>query len=409
MRVAYFTADFLSPSVTFIMNQVTGLLQRGIDIHVYCGLPKQRATSLEVFDRLGLQGRIHFWPESRSQAIRALGGMMRGKLRRLEPIRMRSLMPYYEGRVREDLLWRSAMVQQDPPADVLVAHFGNMALRMQELRDLGAIDAPLITFFHGSDMSRFVDQRGAKVYANLFEKGALMLPISELWQRKLLDLGCPPEKLLVHRMGVDLKLFEFRPRTLPPGTVAQLFSVARLTEKKGLTYALEAMHLLRAQRRDFHYHVVGDGPLRGSLERKLQEYELSDFVTLHGWKSQEEVALLLREMHVCLAPSVTAADGDQEGVPVALMEAMAAGIPVVSTWHSGIPELVKDKLSGALVPERDPEALCAAVAQVLNTTEKWPEMTQAARAIVDREFNIERLNDQLVQRLTAVATGRPVH
>ncbi len=124
---------------------------------------------------------------------------------------------------------------------------------------------------------------------------------------------------------------------------------------------------------------------------------------------QDEVAELLRDSHILLAPSVTAADGDQEGIPVALMEAMSLGMPVVSTYHSGIPELIQDGVSGFLVPEREVDALADRLQYLLEHPQRWPELGRAGRRAVEEHFNIDKLNDRLADIYQQLIGGESQH
>jgi colanic acid/amylovoran biosynthesis glycosyltransferase len=145
------------------------------------------------------------------------------------------------------------------------------------------------------------------------------------------------------------------------------------------------------------YGIVGDGPLRGEIEDLINELELKGHVRMYGWMKQEEIIELLKQSHVFLAPSVTSKEGDQEGIPVALMEAIAQGLPVLSTDHSGIPELVQDGTSGFLVPERDVEALANKLEYLVEHPEIWPELGKAGRDHVKKYYDIHKLNDRLVE------------
>ncbi len=175
-----------------------------------------------------------------------------------------------------------------------------------------------------------------------------------------------------------------------------------MVEKKGLEVGLRAFALLRRELPGATWHIVGDGPLRPHLEALRQQLSLADSVLLHGTLPHPEARRVLDQAHILVAPSVTAQDGDQEGIPVVIMEAMAAGLPVVSTRHSGIPELVEDGVTGLLVPERDPEALAQALRRLVLDAPGWPEMGRRGRAIVERDYNTRRLNDRLEQTLLQV-------
>jgi colanic acid/amylovoran biosynthesis glycosyltransferase len=188
-------------------------------------------------------------------------------------------------------------------------------------------------------------------------------------------------------MGVDTNKFIFKPRR--PGTDGRvrLLTIARLVEKKGVQYGVEAVARLQRHYPHLEYHIVGDGPLRSDLETQIQRLKMNDNVKLLGWKQQEEIVSLIAEADIFLAPSITAQDGDQEGIPVVLMEALAQGLPVLSTQHSG---------SGFLVPERDSAALAEKLTYLLQHSSLWAEMGQKGRAWVERYYDIHKLNDQLV-------------
>jgi colanic acid/amylovoran biosynthesis glycosyltransferase len=280
---------------------------------------------------------------------------------------------------------------------VLLCHFGPNGARMVELREAGLVQGRIATVFHGYDVSRHVARAGAAAYRELFERGDLFLPVSDYWRRRLVELGCPAERTVVHRMGIDLAKFPFTARRLAaPGEPVRLLTVARLVEKKGVEYAIRAVAALRRECGvPLRYQVIGGGPLRAPLERLVQELGVGDVVTLTGERDQDAVSRAMREAHVLLAPSVTASDGDMEGIPVVLMEAMASGLPVVSTRHSGIPELVAHDVSGLLVPERDVEALTAALRRMTGHPEQWAAMGRAGRDVVAREYDVGVLNARL--------------
>ena len=188
----------------------------------------------------------------------------------------------------------------------------------------------------------------------------------------------------------------------------RLATVGRLVEKKGVEQAIRAVSLLRRERPElaFTYRVAGDGPLRGHLEALIGSLGLQDCVTLLGACTGREVAALLEDSQLYLQPSVTAANGDMEGIPVSLMEAMAMGLPVLSTRHSGIPELVADGEAGFLVPERDIPALAARLADLAAEPSRWPAMGGAGRLAVEPGFDNDRLVDSLAGMLRELAAGR---
>jgi colanic acid/amylovoran biosynthesis glycosyltransferase len=131
-----------------------------------------------------------------------------------------------------------------------------------------------------------------------------------------------------------------------------------------------------------HYDVIGDGPLRRELEALASSLGLAGDVRFLGAATNAVVQDAMRQADLFVLPSVTAANGDEEGTPTVLMEAAYRGMPVVATWHAGIPEVVADGESGMLVPERDVEALAAAIRAMLESRDQWPAMGAAGRRLV---------------------------
>jgi len=187
-----------------------------------------------------------------------------------------------------------------------------------------------------------------------------------------------------------------------------LISTGRLIEKKGHTYTLQALALLKRSRPElaFTLDIVGEGPDEAALKAETARLGLEAVVRFHGGLPHQRTLELLRNAAIFVLPSVTAADGDMEGIPVSIMEAMALGLPVVSTFHSGIPELVEDGVSGRLVPERDPEALAAAIASVVATPGQWVAFARAGRRKIEQAFNRRVLNAQLKDLYLSVRSER---
>jgi colanic acid/amylovoran biosynthesis glycosyltransferase len=169
-----------------------------------------------------------------------------------------------------------------------------------------------------------------------------------------------------------------------------------LVEKKGIRYGIEAVGCLIASGRPVRYTVIGEGPMRAELQELVRALDLLEHVTFEGWKSHDEVVVWMKAADVLLVPSVIAADGDEEGIPNVAKEAMAMGLPVLATRHGGIPELIGDGVSGVLVPERDSAALAERLIELIDHPERWARMGTAARRRIEAEYDIERLNDELV-------------
>jgi colanic acid/amylovoran biosynthesis glycosyltransferase len=220
--------------------------------------------------------------------------------------------------------------------------------------------------------------------------------------RRLVELGAPPERIVVHRTGIDLERWPHRTAAPAGDRSLRLVTVGRLVEKKGIEYVLRAVRILVDRGRDVEYRILGDGPRRDRLIALVAELGLGDRVTLHGRHQQAKVREGMAESDVLVAASVTAADGDEEGIPNVLKEAMALGLPVVGTRHAGIPELIEDGVSGFLVPERDEGTLADALERLARDPGRWAAMGRAGRAKIEMEYDIHRLNDRLAGLLEAL-------
>ena len=394
-------------SDTPVLNQITGLVQRGHEVDIFGDRPKTAGPYHPAIDRLDLLHRAFYRPDlpatafARWRKSMALLAAARGPDRRVL-LRSMNVLRHGTRSATGRLPLQTAQFLPVRHYDVIQGGFGEQGLKALRMKRVGAISGKLVTAFRGADLSRHLRSRGRSVYRRLFQEGDLFLPVSRAFQSRLEQLGCPPDRIAVHRTGIDLSEFPFSP--VAPGDRLRLVSVGRLVEKKGLE---DALHAVRALEPGIvkSYAIVGDGPLRPRLEQLARSLGLSH-VTFIGSVPQREVSGHLARADILLAPSVTAADGDEEGIPNVLKEAMALGRIVISTRHSGIPELVEHGGTGFLAGERDPDGLAEALRHLQRQREIWPALLDAARQRVEREYDIERLNDQLVERY-ADLTGLP--
>jgi colanic acid/amylovoran biosynthesis glycosyltransferase len=203
-------------------------------------------------------------------------------------------------------------------------------------------------------------------------------------------------RLEVVRLGVDLRVWT--PRAAEPShAVPVCVSVANLVPFKGHDVLLRAAARLKDAGTRLHCVLIGDGALRGSLEALAHSLGISDRVTFAGRLDSAQVREHLLRADVCALPAVVDAEGNRDGIPVALMEAMASGVPVVSSRVAGIPELVVDGVTGLLTPSGDDAALAAALRSLVTSATLRQSLTQAARAHVEAEFDISRTARRMVQ------------
>jgi colanic acid/amylovoran biosynthesis glycosyltransferase len=385
-------------SENFILSQLTELIDQGCEIDIFSHSLGDTSKIHPDVDNYRLLDRTYYWAAGsrRRRAIRYLGHAVRSAAK--DPVGLlRTLNPRF-GRdaLGVTQLYTAAPRLQDGGYDVIHCHFGTTATAPALLRDCLRFPAKVITTFYGSDVTRYPLLRGSKCYARLFAHGDHFLALSESMRARLIALGCPEQKVSVHHLGVRCDKIAFCPPELETGSPVRLVSAARLVEKKGLEYAIRAVAHLRDEKFEVRFDVFGDGPLRGSLESLINELELREQVKLHGRATQPEVVRGIQRSHIFVLPSVTASDGDEEGTPTAIIEAMASGLPVVSTRHSGIPEQIEDGVSGLLVAERDALGLASALKELLQEPARWSAMGSAGRRRAEQTFDSRALASDLL-------------
>ncbi len=295
-----------------------------------------------------------------------------------------------------NLLHRAnAFIKNGTSFDVIHCHFGPNGSYTASLRAHGIITGRLVTTFHGYDLSMIPRTHGDDVYADLFKVGDLFLPVSQYFKTRLISMGCPENLIVVHYLGIPMEKWRFKSRVFSSSTKHRLVSVCRLVEKKGLQFALEAAALLSAQEVDFEYVIIGEGELRPALEDMIECKNLIERVKLVGAMDSDNIAKILESSDIFLAPSVVASDGNEEGIPIVMLEAMASGLPVVSTLHAGIPEVIKNGITGYLVPERDSEALALCLRSAFEHPERLSSIALAARNFVESFRNGEEQHAEL--------------
>lgn len=403
MRIAVVASPFPSLSQTFVLNQITGLIDRGHEVEIIscakgnCSKFHEEVMRYDLLNRTSYPFELEIMP--RNLFLRFLKAVVYSLVfltkNPVAVFKSLNFIKYGRRAASLSLFFLMTPFLRKKPFDIIHCQFGPIGAAILTLQDIGAIKGKLVTSFRGYDATKFLqDHPGA--FQDLFRKGDLFLPVSDFLRRRLIEEGCDTQKILVHRSGIDLSKFKYSARQRNSNEPTKVLTVARLVEKKGIAYAIQAISRVVSSGRRVSYTVVGDGDLRDDLERLIQDLDIKEAVQLVGWRSHGEVIRFLESAHLLMAPSVTAADGDQEGIPNVIKEAMAMGIPVLATRHSGIPELVQDGTSGFLVPERDVEALANKLEYLIRHPQSWPQMGAAGRRHVEANYDVNVLNDQLV-------------
>ena len=403
MRIAFIVNEFPAISETFILDQLSWLIGQGCEVDVFAHRLMRNAESHPDVSELSLMDRAYSLsgPVASGRVVRIVRGLLDVTS---AFVRFPGAVSGALGRawsrqapLRLDSIYQILPFASRRPYDLVHCHFGPNGISAVELKDIGAIKCPVVTQFHGYDVSSYVRDNGESVYRKLFQEGDLFLCVSECIRTRVLAWGCDEHKARVHHTGVKVTQIPFAPRANCPDQAPRLLSVSRLVEKKGLEYGVQAAARLVQDYPQLEYTIVGDGPERQALTRMAQELGIDGNVRFVGAKTRDEVAAMMAQAHILLAPSVQAHSGDEEGIPVVLMEALASGLPVVSTTHAGIPELIFSGVSGLLAPERDPVALANHVQRLLTHPVERSKMIDEGRRAVERNFDSNLLNAKLLE------------
>jgi colanic acid/amylovoran biosynthesis glycosyltransferase len=275
--------------------------------------------------------------------------------------------------------------------DLVHVYYGHKAVKyLPMIQHWGG---PFIVSFHGVDVSKFCDQPGYREdLLKVFAEAKLVLARSKSLLAEVQALGCPPEKLRLNRTPIPLDAFPAHERAAPEDGSWRLIQASRLIPKKGLFTTLEALTKVVPQFPKLKFIICGTGPIKEELLARRDALGLKDHVSVRGWLNQTELADEYRRSHVFLHPSELTESADQEGIPNSMLEAMGTGLPVVATYHGGIPEAVTHEVDGLLVPEKDPTALAQAIIEILSQPDKLGALSRAAAATVRQNFG---LNEQV--------------
>lgn len=399
MRVAFWGGVFPPSYETFIFNQVRGLVERGCDMGIIAQKRGKPGNILTAEELRYFADRIWYRPQLPLGRARRLWGALKlvAKYGFHSPRKVSTAIGRFSktpqlGTV--GCLYALIPFLQAGRFDIIHCQYGPLGTIATELRRRGLIEGKIVTTFRGYDLSTVI-QANPACYQTLFQHGDLMMPNNADFQKRLVELGCPAEKIVVQREGINCAQFRFQPRQLRPGQKPRFLTASRLTEKKGIAYVLESLSQVARRVGPVEYRIVGDGPLRAELMARAQKMPPEVDVCFVGWKGPAEVATEMAEAHVLIQASVKASSGNEEGIPNVLKEAMACGMPVIGTYHAGIPELIQDRVSGYLVPERDVDALADCISSLIESAGSWHDMGVAGREKIEAEYDMDKLNDQL--------------
>jgi len=325
--VASYCTTFLKSEMLHIYRQVTALR----DVDTFIMTKKKQNSDLFPF------GDIELIPKPRRNPLR------HGWLKFVE--RQPPIVYRGEYQLLANLLERRG-------ADLMHIYFGHTGVHL--LPFIQCWNKPCIVSFHGADvMLKAESPDYAAKLKKVFHSVPLVLARSRSLERRLIGLGCPPEKIRINRTGIPLQQFPAIRREAPQNGQWRLLQACRLIPKKGLTTCIRAFALFHRDNPHAELLIAGKGPLQPVLESLAAQLGVSRHVHFTGFLSQSDLLKLYHSCHIFLHPSEMPADENQEGIPNSILEAMATGMPVLATRHGGIPEAVQDGRCGLSVAARD--------------------------------------------------------
>lgn len=388
-EVAYLFERFPSFGQTFCYREVAELERQGTRVHVF-SIRRPAGEPGQDWDPQ-LVERVHYLPEEkvlvpemdrvlRSKAVSNEARIAVEKWGRQSDF-LRLYQAIYVGtRLQEKGLGR------------VHAHFAGMAARTAWwISEFFGI--PYSFTAHANDI--FAPRDFVVSLAKLIEGAKAVVTVSDFAVR-LLQERFPQGATKLHRVYNGVDLSRFRPADFAANPPA-IISIGRLIEKKGFADLISACAKLRSRGRAFVCRIIGEGPLEETLRRQITAEGLEKSVRLTGPQTQAQIAERLAHATLFALPCTREADGGMDNLPTVIMEAMAAGLPVISTPLGGIPEMVEAEVTGELVPDRDPEALSAAIERLISDPEQARSLGIRGREIARQKFSIEESARQLQQ------------
>ncbi len=399
MKILFFVSTFPCTSETFVLNQVTSMIDKGHDVRIYSWGKGDKACAHIDIEKYKLLNKTWYMdmgipcsyvkrffkilPHIIKMIFRyGLSVLRLSNSRYGHPHHSKNLLQYYVA---------NRFMKENWVPNVVISHFGDTGIIATSLRNAAIIpeSTKCYTFFHAHEICRMTVNELAKFYRPMFNPQDILLPISYYWKKKIIAAGALPDNINVIRMGVDVQRFDFIDKYVVDNTI-RILSVGRLCGQKGFEYAIRGVvEYAKNTQKQINYIIIGQGGLESKLKNIVSELCAYNYIHFVGAQPQQIVAEEMKKAHVFLLPSVTDDEGYMEGIPVALMEAMARGLICISTYHSGIPELIEDRHTGFLCEEKKSEEISDALQEIEQLSEaQITKMRNAARKKIEEDYNV---------------------
>jgi colanic acid/amylovoran biosynthesis glycosyltransferase len=367
-KIVIVTWLFPKISETFVLNQITFLIDRGFDVKIFALKDARKDTPKEDSEPENI---VH----PAVIKYKLINKTTYGSIPTISSLLKRAI--------------------KDKQIDIIYFQFSDLA---SEILRNKKFEVPIITTIH--DLPKIIPESYKILFEKFkiaFEKATIIIVISELAKKDLLDLGCPSQKIIVHPMGVDPKLFSFQSKKDHKKGI-DLAVIGRFVPKKGLDVSIKAFFLIKNKypNLNIRLNIVGDGLLRPELQNLVINLNLQESVKFWGKLNQLEVKKILKKTDILLCSSVTDIAGKREGLPVVLIEASLSGIPIVATNHASISEIALINRSIVIVTEGSVNSFANGIERIINNYDFYVKLSRDDYKKVKEKYSIQKLGEKLI-------------
>lgn len=271
---------------------------------------------------------------------------------------------------------------------------------------------PKVCSAYGYDVSSFPTKflgYAKTMMQKVFAEYDYFFAMSDDMKRDFISLGCPAEKVIVHYYGTDTTRFRFPDRVYTEKDIVNILTVGTVEEKKAQHLIVKALKILVDKGiNNFHYHIVGRGPYTDIVKNEIALLGIGNYVTMHGFVPYKDTRLneLYEAADIFIHPSITLDDNDKEGIPGTIIEAMANGLPVVTTYHAGIPYIIEHNVDGILLKERDITGMANSLEQLIMDRSKREQLGKAGASKAINKLDLAEKTKELELLYTKILSGK---
>jgi len=386
MKIGYVLRKFPVLSETFILNEILELEAQGIEVHIFSvekpnasryhkNLHKLKAQITYIPDLLEFKSLLSHRKKSARQFPTTFWNTLWYTLKQANP----SLM----------LRFLQGCFLSNAAKNERITHFhAHFATRATTVACLASMISKIPYSFTAHAVDIFKESLSKKALSRKIALAAFVITVSEYNKKYLSEkFQHAGPKLYKIYNGIDLK--QFIPKERLPSEPFTFLCVARIVEKKGHKFLIDACEILKNQNVNFVCKLLGAGPLQREIEKSIQEKNLQNVIEILGAQTQDEVLNRFHQSHSYILTCTTGQNGDKDGLPVAMVEALACGLPVITTPMTGNPEVIKDAYNGFLVPFENPEKTAEAMKNLIENKTLYAKLCTQARSSVERSFDIK--------------------